>query len=74
MTENWRCPNDTNTESASPEKHKFFNRTHRQVVIKTFLGNGRQWAFDTLHVLEDEPIGEMICVTCGAVARREEKE
>ncbi|PLS86204.1 MAG: hypothetical protein CYG60_08495 [Actinobacteria bacterium] len=63
----WYCPNEQEGD-ATRTRHQFFKRRHRLVVEKTFIGNGRQWGLDNPPVLEDEPVGEMVCQTCGAKA------
>jgi hypothetical protein len=72
----WTCPNDpsANVHALRRNDHKLFKRTHRTVVVKTFLDNGRQWALDRPKVLEDEPTDEPTCETCGAVAIQETVE
>ena len=66
MSKGWYCPNEEDGDSLQG-RHQFFSRKHRQVVVKTYIGNGRQWALDRPEVLEDEPISESVCTTCGAL-------
>lgn len=67
MTESWYCPNEKDGDALMGE-HQFFTRRHRQIVSKTYLGNGKQWAFDAPTVLADDPMGAPICATCKTVA------
>lgn len=61
------CPNERHGDSLKG-LHQFFVRRYMQMRLKTFTGNGRQWAPNEEVLLEDEPVGEMRCLTCGVVA------
>lgn len=61
------CPNEKHGDSLKG-LHQFFVRKYIQTCLKTFIGNGKQWGAAEEIVLEDEPISEMRCLTCGAVA------
>ena len=65
----WYCPNEAHGDGVRG-RHQFFTRRHKQIVEKTFLGNGRQWAMDKPRVVIEEPITKLVCATCGADAEK----